>query len=335
MKTINTKTIAVAFASLFLFSCDRNEEQDMVAPMQASIDSEFGTHPTTCNLVRSFGVESTPKAINYIEEERAKIIIKGERRGHNGKYLDENMAKAFKAPRTYNDNKTINLLGHPTLLSLGKGEDEAMHEDGGRLILDFSPVGTVTMKSFIVYDINETDAGSKVELFSSTGQLLATKALPSTKDKDISFVGFDGDVPGVAKMIVTFGEERKFAGSGGISMLQMCIEGEGRYDDARYMGVRSIWMEYTGSQPANVNIIAKNGASNNALLDTKGMKPGTIFKLSAPYGSSLGETLEIETNRREKHSIAIMEDRNATLNKQYGNFRVIEARCTDYPLRLK
>jgi hypothetical protein len=338
MKTFLTKTIAVASASFILFACDRDEEQELVEPMKASQEAELvGYDPTTCNLVQTFGSGELPRSASVIEEDGAVMIVTAQRRGHNGKYLEETEGVLLDPRDPATDLIGMfdaQMLGVYGLLTVGDASGRGANQEGGRLILDFSPVGSVTMKTMIVTDIAEDEAGSKVELFSSTGQLLDKKELPTRGDNEAIIVSFD-NVPGVAKAVVTFGAERKSIGSGAIARLQLCVEGQGRRDEARYTDVRSIWLQYTGDKPANVKVTAKEGASNRMLFSENGMKPGTMFRLAATGAATLGEALIIETNRKERHTIPTHRDHTASLNKQYGSFKVVEARCTDYPLQLQ
>jgi hypothetical protein len=338
MKTFSPQTLAVAFASLFLFSCERNSEQDIVEPMKATQDNNLvGYDPTTCNLVQSFGEGALPRKVDVIEEDGAVMIVKAQRRGQNGKYLNETEAILLDAhdPATDLVNRMdASMLGMSGLLTVSDETGEKANREGGRVIMDFSPVGSVTMKTMVFTDIAEEDKGSKVELYSRTGQLLEQKEIPVGSKNETVIVSFN-NIPEVSKAIVTFGAERSKVGSGAIARLQLCVEGQGRRDEARYQGVHTLWLEYTGAQPANVKVTAKEGANNKPVFSANSMKPGTMFKIAAERGATLGETLEIETNRKEKHSISVKEDRNASLNKQYGNFRVVEARCTEYPLMLQ
>ncbi|PVY40453.1 hypothetical protein [Pontibacter virosus] len=339
MKAFTTKTFAVAFASLFLFSCERNADQDLVEPMQASQQQDLrGYDPTTCNLVQSFGEGELPRKANVIEEDGAVMIVKAQRRGHNGKYLPETEAVLLDAHDPATD--LVNFMdarfdGMSGLLTVGDESGLKANREGGRITLDFSPVSSVTMKTMVFTDIAEEDKGSKVALYSRTGQLLVQKEIPANGKNEVSFVWFD-NVPEVAKAVVTFGAERSKTGSGAIARLQMCAEGQGRYDDARYQDVRTLWLEYTGQQPANVTVKSmQEGNSGNVVFEAKGMKPGTVFKIAASEANSLGESLEIGTQRGEKQLIPVKADPAASLKKAYGNFRVVEARCSNYPLKLE
>jgi hypothetical protein len=339
MKTFSTKIAAVAFASLFLFACDREEDQEFVEPMKASQEADLvGYDPTTCNLVQTFGSGELPRSVSMIEEDGAIMVVKAQRRGHNGKYLDETEGVLLD-PRDPATNLTnpfdAQMLGmFGGILTVGDASGQGANQEGGRLILDFSPVGSVTMKTMVITDIAEDEEGSKIELFSHSGQLLELRELPTKGSNEAIIVTFD-NVPGVAKAVVTFGAERKNIGSGAVARLQLCVEGQGQYDDARYSDVRSIWLQYTGDKPTNVNVSAQKGASSEMMFSEKGMKPGTMFKLAAADGLSIGEALFIETNRKEKQTIPTKADGSASLKKQYGSFRVVEARCSDYPLRLQ
>ncbi|WP_076421332.1 hypothetical protein [Pontibacter lucknowensis] len=341
MKAFSTKTLAMAFASLFLFSCERDNEHDVAEPMAVNQDDNLiGYDPTTCNLVQSFGEGTLPRTADVIEEDGAVMIVKAQKRGNNGKYLQETQALLLDAhdPATDLVNRMdANMLAMSGLLTVGDGSGKQANRKGGRLILDFSPVSTVTMKTMVFTDIAAEDKGSKVELYSRNGQLIESKEIPTGEKNSTVIVSFN-NIPGVAKAIVTFGDERSTVGSGAVARLQLCVEGQGRYDDARYQDVHTLWLEYTGQQPANVTVKSKQDGQRgrgNVIFEAKGMKPGTMFKIAATEATALGEALQIETQRREKQLIPVNADPTASLKKQYGNFRVVEARCTDYPLKLE
>src|SRR5690606_18501761 len=98
MKASHTNTFAVAFASLFLFSCEQKTEQDLVEPMQVSQQDDLrGYDPTTCNLIQDFGKGTLPRKADVIEEDGAVMIVKAQRRAHNGKYLPETEALLLDA----------------------------------------------------------------------------------------------------------------------------------------------------------------------------------------------------------------------------------------------
>ncbi|MBX0333669.1 hypothetical protein K3G39_10510 [Pontibacter sp. HSC-14F20] len=339
MKTFSTKTFAFAFASLFLFSCERNEERDIAEPMALTQnDNLIGYDPTTCNLVQSFGEGTLPRAADVIEEDGAVMIVKAQKRGHNGKYLQETQALLLDAhdPATDLVNRMdASMLAMTSLLTVGDGSGQNANRQGGRLILDFSPVNTVTMKTMVFTDIAAEDKGSKVELYSRNGQLLESKEIPTGEKNSTVIVSFN-NIPAVAKAIVTFGDERSKVGSGAVARLQLCVEGPQRYDDARYQDVHTLWLEYTGQRPANVTVKSvQEKDSGNVVFEAKGMKPGTLFKIAATEANSLGESLEIKTQRGEKQLIPVKADPTASLKKEYGSFRVIEARCGSYPLKLE
>lgn len=297
-----------------------------------------GYDPTTCNLVQTFGSGELPRHVSMIEENRAVMTVTAQRRGHNGKYLEETKGLLLDPTDPATDltnpfdRQMLGMFGG--ILTVPDETGTKANRAGGRVTLDFSPVGSVTMKQMLFTDIAEEDRGSKVELYSASGYLLYQQEIPVRGKNESIFVSFD-NVPGVVKAVVTFGAERKNVGSGSIARLQLCKEGEGYNDYARSYNVHSLWLEYTGSQPANVDITAKSGNSGKAIYSAKGMKPGTVFKLASSGEVSLGEELEITTNRKEKQVIPMNGDHTNPLKKQYGNFRIVGARDGFYPLKLE
>ncbi|MFT2008104.1 hypothetical protein ACMA1I_05465 [Pontibacter sp. 13R65] len=337
MKTIFNSTVATAVACLALFSCNQQDEE--LSPnesLKVSQQSDLiGYDPTTCNLIQSFGTGDLPRAVDVIEEDRAIFTVKAQRRGHNGKYENETSAVLLdpRDPATNLLNPfDTQMAGVYGLLTVGDKSGLAANQTGGRVVMDFTPVKSVTMKTLVVADIDESEAGSKVELFSSTGQLLDEKLLPITGDKGLGFVSFD-NIPGVAKVVVTFGNERQRSGSGAIARLQLCIEGEG-VDNFCYQSINSVWMQYTGSNPANITVKAKEGSSSKVVYAGKGVKPGTMFKLENAEG--LGESLLVTTQRKTAETIPLECNGPTSLKKQYGNFKLIEVRSSaSMPLKLQ
>ncbi|QCR23974.1 hypothetical protein [Pontibacter sp. SGAir0037] len=339
MKTFTTKAVfATAFTGLGLFGCTK--ETEVVEPNTAPLTYEqenklVGYDPTTCNLIQSFGAEVFPLAVNKIEEDGAAFLVKAQKRGSNGKYLAETQAvllDPFTPASDLVNMMEAHMLGIEGLLTVADNSGAAANQAGGRLIFDFSPVGSVTMKTILVADIDEEDAGSKVELFSSTGQLLDKQELIITEDKGAGFISFD-NVPGVAKMVVTFGDERKNIGSGAVARIQMCAEGQGRYDEVCYAPVQSAWLQYTGDKLANIEVIAKSVNSSKMLFSAKGVKPGTMFKVADSGG--LRDELVIRTQRKEEQHIPTACSAPTSIQKQYGSFTIVEARSTDYPILLQ
>ncbi|WP_187262460.1 hypothetical protein [Pontibacter beigongshangensis] len=337
MKTTFNATLATAVACLALVSCKQQEEElSPSASLEISNQSDLvGYDPTTCNLIQSFGSGELPRAIDVVDENGAIMIVKAQKRGKNGKYLKETPALLLdpQDPATELLNPfDTQMAGVNGLLTIGDEAGLAANQRGGRIVLDFSPVRSVTMKTLVVADIEKSEAGSKVALYSSTGQLLDEQQLPVTGAKGIGFVTFD-NIPGVAKMIVTFGNERKQAGSGAIARLQLCIEGAGE-DEFCFQNIRTIWVQYTGSNPANVTVKAQQGKSSKVIFSQKGMKPGTLFRLENAEG--FGDALLLETQRKDAETVSMACNGPTSLKRQYGNFKLVEVRSqTDYPLLLQ
>lgn len=306
--------------SLYLVGC--SVEKDPVEPINTVQDSDLvGYDPEGCNLIQGFGTGDLPRKVSLVVEDRAIMSVKAQRRGHNGKYLPEEDALLLKPGPDMIDEFDKHILGIAGLLTIPDASGLAVHQKGGRLILDFSQVSSVTMMNMLLVDVGAS--GAKVELFNRVGQLLNKQEL-ITEDKAARFVGFN-NIPGVVKVVVSFGDERSLAGSGAIARLQMCIEGEGRcLGGGCYGEVGSMWFQYTGDKPINVKVSAKNGATSKVLLNGHGMKPGTMFKVENVDG--LGQAITIKTNRKENHTLTLECETSLVIKKQYGMFKVLDAR---------
>lgn len=320
MRAAGGKILFVAFLSLCLVGC--SVEEDPVEPLRSTNNSDLvGYDPDGCNLIQSFGQGALPRLVSLIEEDRVIMSVKAQRRGHNGKYLSEEQGLLLDPSQSLDmiEEFDRHMLGMAGLLTVHDGSGARVNKKGGRVIMDFSRVGSVMMKNMLLVDVGS--AGATVELFSKHGQLL-DKQHVVTEAKSARFIGF-GDTPGVAKIIVTFGDERKLNGSGAIARLQMCIEGEGRCIPVCYGELNSMWLAYTGTKPINVKVSSKNGASSKVLFNGHGVKPGTMFRIV--NASGFGESLAIETNRKENHIISLQCEASPSIKKQYGMFKVVQA----------
>lgn len=114
-----------------------------------------------------------------------------------------------------NDPDLDNQSGQGNVLVIWQNPGNGAPDDcfwGGTLTLDFSALGTVTMNSVVVLDIEE--AGNKIELLAPGGAELAEFAIPITTTGDLSPPNAPGDggrttvnlgaTAGVEKMVVTF-----------------------------------------------------------------------------------------------------------------------------------
>lgn len=332
MKTNFKKGLLFAISVFTIASC--SEDQDTIKPIETSSTNNLvGYDPSGCNLIRSFGDEIKPRMVSIITEDGVVMQVAAQRRGANGRYLSETaglLLHPADAPDLIGEFDRY-ILGVSGLLTVGDGSGAGINQSGGRVILDFSEVGSVTMKNMLFTDIDENEKGSKVELYSNAGQLLMQQELRVTGDKGAAFVGFNNQ-PGVAKIIVTFGAERSQHGSGTIARLQMCVEGAGRCDSYCYVDVSSMWFQYTGNSVTNVKVSTRNGSASEVLYKGHGLKPGTMFKVEG----ITGEALVLETNRKEVQTINLACEEGTGIQKNYGSFKVIEARgASSYPICLQ
>ncbi len=304
-----------------LAACTPDEET--VQPLKTTNQDEIvGYDDSGCNMMQLYGDGAKPSNVFTIIEDGIEMRVTAQRRGHNGKYLPETAALLLdpaQHPELVSNSAYTN-IGMNGLLTVPDEAGTYINEKGGRVILDFSATGSLTMKNMVFTDIDADEAGTKIELFSNTGQLLMTKDIPLIGDKGSVIVGLDNQ-PGVSKIIVTFGEERTGKGSGTIGRIQMCRDGMGQCISACTREVNTVWLQYVGSRPINVKALSQNAV----LLRSNGMKPGTIFKVE--HAEDLINALQIETNHKGVPDINLTcNDGLVSLTENNSLFRLIDAR---------
>ncbi|MBC5772647.1 hypothetical protein H8S95_01115 [Pontibacter sp. KCTC 32443] len=305
-----------------------NTEEDAVKPLATSNQEELvGWTDAVCNLIQSFGATASPGLVTTVEENGALMHVTTQRRASNGKYLPETHAMLVggrETPELIGFMDAI-VLGVSNMLTVPNESGDGINQTGGRIIIDFTPSGSATVRDMILTDIDTDEKGSKIELFSNTGQLLLSKEIPVTGDKNPLFVSLE-NVPGVAKAIVTFGDKRSLNGSGAIARIQMCVEGAGRCVSLCSAPVNKLWLQYVGTRPINV----KARMGTESLMNGNGMKPGTMFKIE--HGSDLRNTLTLETNRKDVPAVSLTCGDNGQLSLSGDNdlFRVVDARSSNY-----
>ena len=125
-----------------------------------------------------------------------------------------------------NDTKLGNLL----IINRSDSPSPAYdYNSGGRLTFDFSSLGSVTMKSITILDIDSYEAGSHVALYrSGSSEPYKTVQMNVSGSNGVQELDL-GNTTGVVKMVVTLGSEGispngSLSGSGAIDNIQFCRE---------------------------------------------------------------------------------------------------------------
>ncbi|WP_210490664.1 hypothetical protein [Rufibacter aurantiacus] len=118
-----------------------------------------------------------------------------------------------KKGKTYANNTA---LGNVMIINRTDSPTPAYDSNnGGKLFLDFSAYGTVTMNSITVLDVDSYENGGKVELRDIKGNVLKTVKLAVSGNNGKQIVNLGG-TPGVVKMVITLGNSGQLVGSGAI-----------------------------------------------------------------------------------------------------------------------
>lgn len=155
---------------------------------------------------------------------------------------------------------------------------------GGKLVLDFSAVGPVTVNSMDVVDIEQyTETRSRVDLYDAADNKLnaADILITPTGDNGVGKVIFP-EIKGVMKMIVTLdgSNPTSNAGSGGIDNIAFCKETPPAPPCAPCEGkVNSLTFQYNGSDNATLLASAKVGSFWLPLMTITDLDAGETFTL--------------------------------------------------------
>ncbi|MCC9168837.1 hypothetical protein [Pontibacter harenae] len=97
------------------------------------------------------------------------------------------------------------------------------YSPGGKMIIDFSNLGTVTLKAVTVIDIDSYEAGSEVRMYGTDGELLKAVPMEVSGDNGVQVLNL-GDTKGVQTMEVYLGLVNEETGSAAIDNIEFCRE---------------------------------------------------------------------------------------------------------------
>lgn len=187
----------------------------------------WGTDPTSCEIVEFEESEYTTNGvITTAYSNGTPITISGYKRQANGGYTSDNTARLFDtsgAPGIAGEFKTPNPnamrpMGKVLRISNGGEQKETMQD--GRIELDFSAMGSITLKGIHVLDVEKDEDASTVELYNQSGEIIKTMPLPITGTHGATRLRID--TRGVQKMVVTFAGKNNKNGNGAIDVIEFC-----------------------------------------------------------------------------------------------------------------
>lgn len=231
MEKFVLKSAFFCFLGLGLMRCTGNEEVQ-AEPLTYSDAKFFGTSPESCEIIEfdgSANVESVNGAVTTIYSENTPVTVNAQLLGNNGEFGQANAAVLFNTSKPngkFKDFKTptpaaIRPMGNVLTAGKQNGGNVMIHEKGSRIELDFSAMGSITLKGIHVLDITEDEAGSTVEMLDNNGKVIKTMKLPVTGTYGATRLNTE-DTPGVVKLRVTFTSASKKGGSGAIDVIEFC-----------------------------------------------------------------------------------------------------------------
>jgi hypothetical protein len=232
MEKLLVKSLLLCFVSVGLFRCSSNE-QVQAEPLTYSDAKFFGTSPESCEIIEFDeikGVESVNGAVATVYSENTPVQVSAQLLTANGQFEPTNSAVLFNTTKPnggkFKNFKTpssaaIRPMGN--VLTAGKlnGNGVAIYDKGSRIEMDFSAMGSITIKGIHVLDITQDESESTLELINSSGKVIKTMKLPVTGEFGATRLNTE-NTPGVVKLRVTFTSKDKKGGSGAIDVIEFC-----------------------------------------------------------------------------------------------------------------
>lgn len=223
MKMFITNVIALSMLGSVLMGCEK--EAQPTETLSYTQVKKFGTDPTSCEIIEFEESEySTDGVIDAAYSNGTPVKIAAYQRQPNGSYGTENVAKLFNTSVPYDQPQEFRTPNTNAMRPMGKvllvsnGSESKM--EAGRIEMDFTAMGSITLKGIHVLDIEQDEAGSTIELYNQSGQLIKTMPLPVTGTYGATRLRID--TPGVQKLVVTFNGKNKKSGNGSIDVIEFC-----------------------------------------------------------------------------------------------------------------
>ncbi|MFD2248281.1 hypothetical protein [Pontibacter ruber] len=225
MKTNLWKVLAFGLSTLTLLSCDKEDE---LSTMGDNLTKDATAE--TCDVIDfnqyETGFITQVTSMNGI----GPVAVYNKARNAEGNLLEENKAMIFDTHAPTGDDDDLYtgegsdngaLLQKALIINepaLTIPDDNAK---GGTMTLDFSAIGTVTLQSMKVVDIDEYENDSYVRLYNAAGTELYAVKLKNLGNNTVQDVNL-GNTAGVTKMIVTLAGTEGYVGSGAIDDIRFC-----------------------------------------------------------------------------------------------------------------
>lgn len=232
MKKFTSNALGCLVLGVVLMGCDKTEEMDS-APMAATQSKNFGTDPSSCEIIEFdeySPTEASLGAVTTVYSQDTPVRIRAQYRIGDGRYFNHNTAMLFDTGAPDHLNKefrtpnaaAIRPMGQVLTVGRGNSNVALLHHKGSRIEMDFSAMGSINLKGIHVLDITEEEADSKLELLDKDGKIINTLRLPVTGAHGATRLRVD--TPGVVKLRVVFGKESSLRGGGAIDVIEFCRE---------------------------------------------------------------------------------------------------------------
>jgi hypothetical protein len=232
MKKFTFNALFCCVFGVVLMSCDKTEEME-VDPLAATQSKNFGTDPSSCEIIEFdeySPTEASRGAITTVYSQNTPVRVAAHYRLSNGGYAEENTALLFdtSAPDRKNQQfrtpspAAMRPMGQVLSVGSSNGKTTSLYTKGSRIEMDFSAMGSINLMGLHVLDITEEEAGSRLELLDKDGNLIKTMELPVTGAYGATRLRVD--TPGVVKLRVVFGNESSRSGGGAIDVIEFCRE---------------------------------------------------------------------------------------------------------------
>src|SRR5690606_23404743 len=153
-------------AGLLLMGCDKEEVLESQPLSGVVQEQRFGTDPTSCEIIE---FEEATGNIHTVYSQGTPVQVSAHLLLPNGKFKKNNNALVFDTSipnqqdfRTPNP-AAIRPMGNILTISDNKGKKQPIADEGGRIELDFSAMGTITLKGIHILGIEQQEAGTTIE----------------------------------------------------------------------------------------------------------------------------------------------------------------------------
>jgi hypothetical protein len=214
------KLCSFLLATIALSACE-TAEIDPITTQNPSYLEEMECHEI------NFNGESTGLiSFTHTDKGAGPVAIMGRKRNPNGTFALENHAAIFdsQAPTGDDDDLYTTDWGNVLIVNQDLSDIPNDNQYGAEIIIDFSAIGPVTMRSMKALDIDGYEMKSWVYLYDSEDTEIYKIALKPLGDNSKQNVNL-GNTEGVMKMKVILDgvNADELAGSGAIDEIKFCV----------------------------------------------------------------------------------------------------------------